>query len=967
MSDPSPTGFRNLPLSQYLLRGAASHAALKCEELRRLQDAYATVTPISAGPFRLFVYSAKLAAVDRDVASVVASLNQGLEVIRFEPPQRGVGGFIIGLLDRGSVRVVLLHEHAGAPQERSVTERMARGAAPAMGESDWRLIDIRYATQAPRPFARIHAMWQDGMTVRRTLAGKALELIRELKVLQSNHQECSQRLFAGIDALTGPSAELLERLDRWNTVSALEREGLELGVAILSRIDGDFTLVPEEQEVAKQWLDDLESLNPQGITWERYPLELRSGTTFARLVIGAYTLSQDADGEVELRVSCEHPQGRKLVERVCDEVDPDGNASDARLFLPDPQLRVVEKALSLLDPRKRASAWFVNDELVPDDVCVRTLQTALTDATKLPPLNQEAPPLPTVPLGPLTPKQEQAVRAAIFGPDITLIQGPPGTGKTTVILEIIRQLFRLHGREPGFKVLLVAPTHVAVDNVLERLVVPRQGTNLVMELGVAPYRVGVTHRIAEHLRGYTPDCFNTSYWEDVERQVARAVDAAARDLRIDQEVLETLRAGANSDALSWSSALNAGVLPPSTAFHWPEKLGASWKTAVATQDGRVRAWREWRAHGTQPKERLRLLTRWLAFLRRTPDFFSELLLGNANLVCATTVGCATHRELRSVVYDYVIVDEAGKEEARRLLVPMIRGEKWVLVGDHQQLPPYVDDGLQSRIERAGLDPGLVTRSLFEELKRPLEQHGRYVFLEKQGRMHPDISAFVSKQFYGGQLTDFPGINDHTIQKPAFLPESPQLVVLDTRRLPSRHDTKRGTGYVNLLEQDLTVAIIRAFAEMPSLRPGPTTDTPSGIPTIGVIAPYRRQVDEITRQARRDPTLKLLLSEGTLHIGTVDSFQGQERDLIVFSCTRSNRDGRLGFVDNRQRLNVALSRARCCLLVLADGDCIERATGRPDLPREESATRDHLHALIHYARERRGLLEVPSDWRTRWRS
>ena len=319
-----------------------------------------------------------------------------------------------------------------------------------------------------------------------------------------------------------------------------------------------------------------------------------------------------------------------------------------------------------------------------------------------------------------------------------------------------------------------------------------------------------------------------------------------------------------------------------------------------------------------------------------------------------------------MVYDYVIVDEAGKEEARRLLVPLIRGERWVLVGDHQQLPPYADDSLQARLRSEGLDPRTVTRSLFEELQEPFEKRGCYVFLDRQGRMHPDISAFVSDQFYGGHLHDFAHAATHTMPRPAFLPETPTLLVLDTQQLPDREETRRGTGYVNLLEQELTVFLLRAFACLSPFRDGLALGTTSAIPTVGVIAPYRLQVEDIERRVRRDPLLKFLLQEGVLHVGTVDSFQGQERDLIIFTCTRSNPGGRLGFVDNRQRLNVALSRARCRLIVVADGQSVTQARVRSDISGIEAETRDHLHSLFTFAGNRGGVQLVPGNWRTRWR-
>jgi hypothetical protein len=325
---------------------------------------------------------------------------------------------------------------------------------------------------------------------------------------------------------------------------------LEVGVTSLERDGQDHSLIPEEQETVEEWIDGLESLNQEGVDWGRYQLELRVGKDHVRLVIRSIVVAQAQGSELVLKVSCDNPRGRALVERLCDAgADASDDQEDVRLFLPDTQLRLIDNALNLLDPAQKthtARRGVVGEDLVPDDLSLRTLQRILASADELEPITSSWPSLPLPPLAQLSPKQEEAVRAAIFGPDMTLIQGPPGTGKTTVILEILRQLFRLHGRNAGFKVLLVAPTHVAVDNVLERLVAPRHGSNLVMELGVAPYRVGSTRRIAEHLRGFTPDCLNTKYREDLEREVAQAVSAANRDCQRDQQVLKVLRDGTES-------------------------------------------------------------------------------------------------------------------------------------------------------------------------------------------------------------------------------------------------------------------------------------------------------------------------------------------------------------------------------------------------------------------------------------
>lgn len=1217
------SGLRDLPLSQYLLRGRRSNAASQYEELRRLQQNQAALTPLTCGRFRLFIsrkQEAMLQSVQKDRKSIVASLNQGVEVVLVEPAERGAGGKITGFIDKGQLRVVLKHEleppapgdwrllsvkadlpygpclatlvaewslykrqdtepitgkaeqfltdfnktkndyqawsetwqppeidagtlvlhvskklreneslagkllddlfsgkadvyvvkqhtrqknrvqdmllflptcniclairkapfvaasvghwllwsldrepgelnrvcrlsarwipahkanevdefhhdwlrqiceaeqallewkqngwrprelHGGPFRLRissggrkgleqlriepeKLCDAMSRGLhlynvlgqdrdrlvvvpydlhcqlcltpyKPSIGNSDWNLINIRKAESAEPTFARIQAEWELGTPQKSSLEGDAPSLIGELEVLQDRRKEYVTQIRNIVDQLDSSPPELSDRIACWRKVCELERKLLrDVGVGCIKRDAEHYTLIPKEQETVMEWIENLESFSPEGIDWERYPLELRVGDN--RVILKICSIETGRKG-LAVKVSCNHPDSGTVLEQICDGEECEGEKwQEVQLYLPDTQLRLIENALNLLNPEQTSgskNSGVVGEDLAPDDLTLHTIRRILAKADDLEPANEELPPLMFPPLSPLSLKQEEAVRTAIFGSDLTLIQGPPGAGKTTVILEILHQLFRMHGRKPGFKVLLVAPTHVAVDNVLERLVGPKGGTNVMMELGVAPYRIGSTQRIAEHLRGFTPDCFNTEYREALERRVARSIDQARWERDRDLKVREILEDGAVSDAVSWLFALQSGEFLDLGPWEWHPSLAQQLPNDLDSQEGRVRAWRNLRTRGSHPEKRVELLERWLEFLSENPRFFSELLLANANLVCATTVGCATHRELRPVIYDYVIVDEAGKEEARRLLVSLIRGERWVLIGDHQQLPPYADDSLQACLVREGLDPRIVTCSLFEELEGPCKRTGRYVFLDHQGRMHPDISAFVSHRFYHGCLHDFPNVVSHTMPSPRFLPKSPNLLVLDTRHLPDRQETREGTGYVNLLEQELAGFVLHAFARLPMFR---DVAARSNMPTIGVIAPYRRQVEGITKKVQEYKELKLLLTEGVLQVGTVDSFQGQEKDLVIFSCTRSNDRGRLGFVDNRQRLNVALSRARCRLIVLVDGNVVELAQACADVSDFETEIRDHLHALMAFARERGGVLEVPKDWRTCW--
>jgi len=924
-------------------------------EADRWEEARWVAHAVKGGPFRLRVgdeaASRRLRRDGHDAGALCERMSAGLGVVRLTGPESEV---IEAAVDGTDLRLSL------------EPHRPAAGR----GVGDWWLDLVEPARSSGTPFARVVASWHTGAS--RVSAGgdtgDATVLLRELGQLQARREQVVREFARIFD----PPADLKRRVEAWRYVCQLERDLLQIGVARLTSRGTDYSVVPKDRMAVAGWVEKLKEHSPEGVDWARQSLRLQVGGDHAILKLLGEPAAGVESADLALHVRCDSDRGRMLLDRLCAGSNPGGDAAGVRLYPANTQLKLIERALDAILPGQssRGPGWEAGaGTLVMGDQTLRTLQYLLAEPRSLPPVARPWPGLRKPPLDDLSEAQEEAIRAALHGPDVTLIQGPPGTGKTTVILELLRQLFLAHGKDPRFRVLLVAPTHVAVDNVLERLVAPRKGgVNLVTELGVTPYRLGKTRAIAEPLRGVTLDCFNTAYCQELEQGVARAAAQARAQIQADRRMHDELARGAADDAIAWSVAARGGGLPPPGAEPaWPDGLPGEWRDAVRTQDGRARAWREWAARGGKPEGRVDLLERWLAFLRKEADLISGLLLADANLICATTIGCATHPDLRDATYDYVIVDEAGKEEARRLLVPLVRGDRWVLVGDHQQLPPFADRWLLDRLRAAGQDTGLLTRSLFEELQDPLEARGTYVFLDRQGRMDPDISAFVSERFYDGRLLDFPR-GSRRLPAPSFLPDRPALAVLDTRLLPdrARMEVAHRPGFDNPAEREVALHIVRAFARLPDWESRLADRSRPDRLSVGVIAPYGRQVEALRRGARRDPLLRPLLDAGTLHIGTVDGFQGQERDLIVFTCTRSNPRGDLGFLDDRQRLNVALSRARSRLVVLVDGSTVERAVRRGDVAGVEAETRDHLAALLAHARGSGGLVAVPTSWRTRWK-
>ncbi|MFD1588841.1 AAA domain-containing protein [Halorientalis brevis] len=266
-------------------------------------------------------------------------------------------------------------------------------------------------------------------------------------------------------------------------------------------------------------------------------------------------------------------------------------------------------------------------------------------------------------------------------------------------------------------------------------------------------------------------------------------------------------------------------------------------------------------------------------------------LREASVVAATTASCGS-TVMREQEFDVAIVDEAGQITEPGALAAINLAERFVLVGDHQQLPPVV----QAEDEMDGDDTADLGSSLFERL---IEAHPEAsVMLDRQYRMAQRIQAFASREFYDGQLrpatgevaaqrlTDLPGVSLDAL--PAHLQDSVAFVDPDGR----------ARGNTNPDEADAVVETIESFRAA-----GVEADE------IGVIAPYRAQVAEINKRAPDGVT-----------VDTVDRFQGSSKEVIVVSFVATGSlDGPI-FEDYR-RINVALTRAKKSLVLVGDADAL----------------------------------------------
>lgn len=320
------------------------------------------------------------------------------------------------------------------------------------------------------------------------------------------------------------------------------------------------------------------------------------------------------------------------------------------------------------------------------------------------------------------------------------------------------------------------------------------------------------------------------------------------------------------------------------------------------------AWQTW--HETRQR-RQTLLAEWRDLLQTRPQALYPTLIRSADVVGATCIGVATDARFEDLSFDMVIADEAGQIQVMDLLVPLVRARRAVLVGDHLQLPPVVEPEIVQKIrenepENQELGEWL-EKSLFERLiERPNTPAANKIMLDTQYRMPRPIADFISTQFYGG---NYKTGADRPHSDP-FFPGSP-LALVDTSR-EVRHYEQRaedGQGYSNPTEARLLADLALAYRERGA--------------DVGVIVPYKRQAEVIRRELRRRQAA-WSEDELTSRIATVDSFQGKEQDVILFGFTRSNAEGRIGFLAELRRLNVSLTRARCQLVLVGDTVTISNA-------------------------------------------
>ncbi|MFC6999649.1 AAA domain-containing protein [Rufibacter roseus] len=290
------------------------------------------------------------------------------------------------------------------------------------------------------------------------------------------------------------------------------------------------------------------------------------------------------------------------------------------------------------------------------------------------------------------------------------------------------------------------------------------------------------------------------------------------------------------------------------------------------------------------------------------QYITDDLLENVQVITCTLVGSA-NRVIRHLQYDTVFIDEAAQALEPACWIPITRANRVVLAGDHCQLPPTVKS---LAAEKGGLG-----RTLFEKCIERQPESG--VMLKTQYRMHELIMGFSNQQFYGGELQAHESVKTATLHD-VFSEFAPGLVVefIDTAGCGFNEQTMgEGSSTANPEEADLLinhlVQLLQPYEPF-DYKENEAQEKPL---RIGIISPYRAQINYLKDQVEHEPKLFKLQNKRQLSVGTVDSFQGQERDIMYISMVRSNPEGEIGFLADIRRMNVAMTRAKKKMVIVGD--------------------------------------------------
>ncbi len=447
----------------------------------------------------------------------------------------------------------------------------------------------------------------------------------------------------------------------------------------------------------------------------------------------------------------------------------------------------------------------------------------------------------------LNDSQKSAIENALSCENFYLIHGPFGTGKTRTLVELISQETR-----QNHKVLATAESNAAVDNILERLMKNKK-LNLT--------RLGHPQRVSKH--NITQTLAYKVENHDLNKKIKKIhkkIDKLIEKRSVHTKPTPQYRRGYGDYDILYNASKGKG------------------------------------GRGISP-EKMKSMAQWIEINQEIDEAHDEIkrienkmirdIIENSNVILATNSSSALEAIAR-VKFDVAIIDEASQATIPSVLIPIAKANRFILAGDHKQLPPTIISDKAGALEK----------TLFEELIKMYPFKSQ--LLNVQYRMNKLLMEFPNKEFYNNSLKSDSSVDDITVSdilNSSYDEEA--LLFIDTSDIDDYGEShlKDSKSIINKVEADIAVDLANNY-----LSAGVSEEN------IGIISPYADQV-------------KIIQDRTSVEVKTVDGFQGREKEIIIISTVRSNNNENIGFLKDLRRLNVAITRAKRKLIIIGHKDTL----------------------------------------------
>ncbi|KAK2002735.1 ATPase [Colletotrichum falcatum] len=542
---------------------------------------------------------------------------------------------------------------------------------------------------------------------------------------------------------------------------------------------------------------------------------------------------------------------------------------------------------------------------------------------------------------------------------VALIQGPPGTGKSFVGALAAKILLT----DPSKRILVLSYTNHALDQFLEDLMKIGIPSCDMVRLGSKSTNATAPLSLDHQLRAAPASRRTHEAWQLIDGvkeelgivrdEIDRACSGLVRGKVSSTDILSFLEFSENDQAFYEAFSLpeqeegfrlavsnNQEMTSSHLLERWAQGKGAGqlrnlmspaskriWNLPKAERSQHLQTWTEC-IHKEQIEAVQGLVRRFDEANEKLATLFDEnkcSFMQTKRLVGCTTTAAAKYKSLiKAAKPDVVLVEEAGEIlEAHVLTALHSETQQLILIGDHKQLRPKINNYKLSVEKGEGFD---LNRSLFERL---IIQGHDLVTLQKQHRMHPDISDIVRQMTYPALLDD----PKTEARKPpkglqgrvSFINHEHPEDLAD--EITDRRDDGVPSSKRNQFEAQMVLKLVKYLGQQ-GYR----------IENLVVLTPYLGQLrllkDMLSEE--NDPWLndldsfeltraglmtaaaaKVKSGSGRIRLSTIDNYQGEESDIVIASLTRSNSNGDIGFMKAPERLNVLCSRARECLVLIGN--------------------------------------------------